>query len=327
MLRLIIFILLPVLANGQQNLVPNGGFELFNHCPNQSGIYSINALDWTIPNPASPDYYNVCALPNIFPPDTHQCPNMGVPANVFGYQPAHSGDAYIGIYCFALTQPDGGEYIQVQLADSIVPSIRYQVSFYASLADNGRYALATIGAYLSKEAITNDSFRFDVIPQILNPVGNPLTDPESWVLITDTFSSRYGGERYLTIGNFNTSATSDTVLYNPEGDVSYVYAYYYIDDVSVIALDSLPSGVGEAERLAFSIYPNPAADAVSFNLGTAGTAVREVRVWDAVGREVLYEGTIPQRVNISHLPPGLFMVQLTTTNGLSAVQPLVISRP
>jgi hypothetical protein len=53
-----------------------------------------------------------------------------------------------------------------------------------------------------------------VEPQILNTHENLLTDPDVWVLITDTFSSRYGGERYLTIGNFNTDATSDTVYWN-----------------------------------------------------------------------------------------------------------------
>ena len=285
----IILVLLPCIAMGQQNLVQNSSFELFDHCPNQSGIYSINALNWIIPNAASPDYYNVCAMPNIFLPDTHQWPNMGVPANVFGNQPAHSGDAYIGIYCYSAIQEDLREYIQIQLTDSIIPSIRYEVSFYVSFADQVRYSINTIGAYFSKESVFQDDvYRFNLDPQILNTGENPLTSKEDWVLITDTFNSRYGGERYLTIGNFNTDGTSDT-LYNFSGDTSWIYAYYYIDDVSVIALDSIPSGLVEEEytETAFRAYPNPSNGLMQLdyvlNEGEKGT----LSVFSVVGQLLL----------------------------------------
>ncbi len=231
-----------------------------------------------------------------------------------------------------ILQPDAGEYIQVQLMDSIVPSVRYQVSFYVSLADNGRYAINTLGAYLSKEAISSDGVeRFDVVPQILNPAANPLTDPDVWVLITDTFSSRYGGERYLTIGNFSTTATSDTVLYNPDGDVSANYAYYYIDDVSVVAIDSIPSGVNETEAFALSVYPNPAHEFITIS---SGRGLAGLRLLDQSGREL---GPIPvskgvaegrgissQQINISHLPPGIYLLEATDRSDRVAVQKVVV---
>jgi OmpA-OmpF porin, OOP family len=318
-----ILVALPLLSWGQGNLVPNGSFEEFDHCPDMSGIWSMNAHLWINPNAASPDYFNECALPIVFPPDTHQWPNMGIPANAFGWQHARSGEAYIGIYTMYILQPDAGEYIQVQLMDSIVPSVRYQVSFYASLADNGRYAINTLGAYLSKEAISSDGVeRFDVVPQILNPAANPLTDPDVWVLITDTFSSRYGGERYLTIGNFNTTATSDTVLYNPDGDVSANYAYYYIDDVSVVAIDSIPQSIGEYGQLSFEAWPNPATDIVHLR----GSEMVRMRLLDISGRAVLTEKVTSQRhdMHLHGIPSGLYLLEATDLRGIVAVKKVVV---
>jgi OmpA-OmpF porin, OOP family len=323
-LIIVISVALPLLSWGQNNLVPNPSFEEFDHCPDMSGIWSMNANHWVTPNAASPDYFNECALPIIFPPDTHQWPNMGVPANAFGYQTAHSGSAYMGIYCMYTLQPDAGEYIQVQLRDSIVPSVRYQVSFYVSLADNGRYAINTLGAYLSKEAISSDGVeRFDVVPQILNTPANPLTDPDVWVLITDTFNSRYGGERYLTIGNFNTTATSDTVLYNPDGDVSANYAYYYIDDVSVVAIDSIPSGVKETEAFALSVYPNPAQEFITISSGR-GLAV--LRLLDLSGRSLRVQSVASDRYTLplQGIGPGIYMLEATDRSGRVAVQKVVV---
>jgi OmpA-OmpF porin, OOP family len=322
---LTILVLLPLLTQGQQNLVPNGSFEEYDFCPEGPAQWYL-CHHWQNPNAASPDYFHSCNQPlvYVFGPDTVILPHLGVPANAFGYQHAHSGEAYMGIYCLSVMQPDAGEYIQVQLRDSIVPSVRYQVSFYVSLADNGRYAINTLGAYISKEAISSDGVqRFDVVPQILNTSANPLTDPDAWVLITDTFSSRYGGERYLTIGNFNTTATSDTVLYNPDGDVSANYAYYYIDDVSVVAIDSIPSGVNETEAFTLSVYPNPANEVLHIS---SRQRLASVRLMDFSGRAVLTERIRTGRntLNLTGIPPGLYLLEAQDTEGRVAVQKVVV---
>jgi hypothetical protein len=194
-----ILVALPLLCWGQGNLVPNPSFEEIWQCPtSEQQLYECH--DWINPTNGSPDYFRTCCLPDDF-----GYPTCGIPLNAWGYQDAHSGEAYAGLFAFMLLAPNGREYIQVQLEDSIVPSIRYEVSFHASLSDNLLFAVGTIGAHLSREPITRDDFyRFEVDPQILNNPDNLLTNPNAWVLITDTFSSRYGGERYLTIGNFNT---------------------------------------------------------------------------------------------------------------------------
>jgi OOP family OmpA-OmpF porin len=313
---LVILILLPLFSWGQGNLVPNGGFEELVNCPEMAGQWW-NTSDWTnASGGGSPDYFNVCNLPLVFPPDTIYWPHLGIPSNAFGYQDAYSGVAYMGIYCFSALQPDKGEYIQVQLTDSIFPSVRYLVSFYVSLADNGRYSINPIGAYFSKEPIVqqNEVDRIDVLPQVVNTIDNPLTDKDEWVLITDTFNSRYGGERYLTIGNFNTSATSDTIYYF-SGDTSGVYAYYYIDDVSVIALDSIPNGVGEVEPLAFKVWPNPAQHHITITAPSALTAA-SVSIYNISGQRLVSGAYTPQ-IDISNLPNGVYFIELRNQTSIA----------
>ena len=140
-----VIISLPLLCWGQGNLVPNGGFEELVSCPTMPGqVWSTSY--WNNPNAASPDYFHSCNLSLVFPPDTIQWPNVGVPSNTFGYQQANSGEAYSGMYCYSFTQGELRDYIQIKLIDSIVPNVRYLVGFYASLADKSQYTINTLGA-------------------------------------------------------------------------------------------------------------------------------------------------------------------------------------
>lgn len=325
----LILVALPALCAGQGNLVPNGDFEDMISCPTMSAQLW-NTDYWISPTAGSPEYYHSCNQPLVFPPDTIQWPHMGVPWNAFGWQYGHSGEAYVGIYCFSAVQQNMREYIQIELLDSIVPSVRYLVNFYASVVDNGWYAVSTLGAYLSKEAISSDShFRLDVEPQILNTGGNPLSDSSAWVLITDTFSSRYGGERYLTIGNFNTDETSDTMLYNPDGTAGFGYAYYYIDDVSVVAIDSIPSNVQEVVQSGrFKVYPNPSHGRfnVEYNMGQGERG--EVRVSDLLGNVLLSQplssDTDSRHLDLSSGSPGIYLVDVIINGGQRYVEKVAI---
>jgi hypothetical protein len=253
---IVILIILPLFTKGQNNLVPNPSFEDTTQCPtNPAQLYV--CVDWINPTACSPDYYHSCNPPYFSPPNTY-FPNVGVPENGVGFQPAHTGDAYAALFAFSLAEPDHNlrEYIQIELTDTLTQGTKYIVGFYASLADKFWYSVNTLGAYLSVDSISRtDMLRFEVIPQILNDSTNPLTSKDEWMLVTDTFVSATGGERFITIGNFNDDAESDTMLLTT-GIENYYHAYYFIDDVSVIAIDS-PVGLNEIENVKFSVYPNP----------------------------------------------------------------------
>jgi hypothetical protein len=330
-----ILILLPIISYGQENLVPNPSFEEYSDCPNTGGEW-FKVLYWSNGNISSPDYFNVCGPPMVIPPDTF--PRYGVPSSQFGYQMPESGNAYMGLYGVQLGNQEVRDYIQTELNTPLYKRIRYVVSFYVSLSENSRYAISTLGAYLSDYPISsNDLLVLDAEPQILNDPLQLLTDTAEWMLVTDTFVSRDGGgEKFITIGNFFSDAESDTVFVNAAPPLGARHAYYYIDDVSVIALDSVPNGIAEAEQLSFSVYPNPVKEVLRYEVrGVSGKLV-EVRVLDAVGR--LCGGQFPLtkgvsasggrgifsgEVDMTRLPPGIYFLELTTDEGRKAVRKFV----
>lgn len=321
----------------QENLVPNGSFEEVIMCPDYYGnLVQGYVLNWGTPNQGSPDFYHVCGSEDF------QIP----PSVTYGYEYPRSGEGFIGMYPFVLHQLDQGEYIQTRLTHPINPGVRYKVSFYVSLAELSRYAISSIGAYFSVEQIQNSGFDvFDVEPQIQNPAGNIIADTSGWVLITDTFASRTGGgEEWLTIGNFNYAAESDTLAFqppNPDMGGSY-FSYYYIDDVSVIALDSVPSSVEESFDSAqgtMEVWPNPVQEVLRFSVGDShgrsslGMTDIRIRVLDGIGREVTPSSALGRhsplqggerlRLNVSALPPGIYFLELATENGTRAVRKFV----
>lgn len=71
-------------------------------------------------------------------------------------------------------------------------------------------------------------------PQIVN-YGNPvLGDTLNWIKVSGVFKAT-GGEKYLTLGNFKYDNETNTSQIQANGSAK---AGYYIDDVSVIPLDS-----------------------------------------------------------------------------------------
>jgi OOP family OmpA-OmpF porin len=313
-------VVLPLLSQGQGNLIPNGGFENLTECP-----WGINQLQLASPwvntgGDDTPDLFNVCAIPNQFPPYNN---SAGVPQNAIGSQQPHSGEGYCGLFAMSDPEqyPDSREYIQVKLLDTIASYHDYLVSFHISLADRFQYALGSIGAFFSDSMISRESLQvLDVVPQIQSPTGIIYDDKENWMEVRDTFNSRFGGESWIVIGNFLPDSLSLITFVDSGAGYNYDRSYYYIDDVSVIALDT-PSGVVETEKLLFRIYPNPATEVVQIK----GEGLTRVRLLDMSGREVLRSSLLTTtEVNIGHLSLGLYLLEVTDKEGRKAVQKLVV---
>lgn len=311
-------------------MVVNHSFENLVNCPTADQDW--NVTDWTNPIGFSPDNFNVCASPTVNY-------SAGVPLNVHGFQHAFDGDGYVGIVSFAITHPDTREYIQTVLTDTLTGGIRYYAGFHVSPADRVQYGISTIAAAITAEpppviTVSSPNGMLDADPQVLE--GRiPLIDTANWVLISDTVLAQ-GGERYLSIGNFHLDGESDTVRFNPNqppiGSSETTYAYYYIDDVFVYAIDSVPSGVGisEQEELGFELWPNPAQEVLKFKVeGSMWQADgMTVRVLDAVGRALRYttlaRGTQDDRgIDVSGLPSGIYFLELRDEEGRRAVRRFV----
>lgn len=306
-----VLIALPFLCFGQQNLVPNGSFEELTACPYGGDVIEL-AVPWTnAGGGGSPDLFSPCAT------DVR----WGVPNNLRGSQQPRTGEAYAGV--FAYNGPhlsEGREYIQVRLLRPLMPDTIYHVTFYVSLADTFNYAVANMGVYFSDSLIVRDNYSaLNVEPQV-EWSADPITDKLSWTLVEGFYTPHFFGEEYLLVGNFHSDIESTIVLIDSTGDNTGAKSHYYIDDVSVVALDTV-SGIGETERLQLNIYPNPATETVQVK----GEALAKVRLMEMSGRDVLYSSLLTSgEVDISHLPLGLYLLEVTDRKGRKAVQKLVV---
>lgn len=237
----------PVPADSAQrvNLVYNGSFEEYRHCPRKVDAVGILTLveGWYQPTRGSADYFNVCG--------SREC---GVPSNKLGHQMPHDGDGYCGIYC---SKNDYREYIQTRLRRKLHSGDSIQLTFWASLSEESTGAVATLGGLFTKESI-NDTVRsiflakereyiygdiFQTIarpytPQVVNNIDSTITNTRGWQRITGIYVAQ-GGEQYITIGNFNLAEHSGYVDYDSLTRL-LPGAYYYIDDVTVRCLNCPP---------------------------------------------------------------------------------------
>lgn len=227
------------------NLVYNGSFEEYRHCPRKVDAVGILTLveGWYQPTRGSADYFNVCG--------SREC---GVPSNKLGQQMPHDGDGYCGIYC---SKNDYREYLQTRLRRKLHSGDSIRLTFWASLSEESTGAVATLGALFTQESIsdtvrsiflakeqeylTDDIFQTiarPYVPQVVNSFDSTITNTRDWQCISGIFVAQ-GGEQYITIGNFNLAEQSGYADYDSLTRL-LPGAYYYIDDVSVRCLNCPP---------------------------------------------------------------------------------------
>jgi len=222
-----------------QNLVVNGGFETVSTCPNNQGQLNF-ANPWYSAR-GTCDLYNTCAT-NA---------NFLVPNNQVGTQTARTGNGYSGFFA---TQGyfETREYLSAPLLNPLVAGKTYCLSFWVSLADDVDtgsgdtifdVAVNDIAAYISTNSVTPNPNNFNHLtftPQIVNPSPNVLRDRVNWQNVTGSFVAT-GGEKYITIGSFSSQANQDTTWLDYWN--SNNWAYYYVDDVSLIDCSANPMSV------------------------------------------------------------------------------------
>ena len=231
-------------VNTGSNLVPNPSFEETRACPKDCD-YIGGVVAWNLFPNFSADYFHRCA--NVFQTVEYrrrfpreEILNFSVPRSIFGYQEAHSGDAYAGIsFC--------NEALAVKLLRPLVKDSIYKVEFFVSLADSSNVGTRYFGMYFSESsirAITDSrmmlsSFLLECPPQIQNPTDRFLTDTTNWTPISGFYTAK-GGEQFIAIGGFYEYHDSLVQRIRPDRPLSKIYrssekhlGYYFIDDVSV----------------------------------------------------------------------------------------------
>lgn len=237
---ILIILLASTTLKAQENLVPNGDFELYSICPSSIYPYSYIdiANDWLMPTTGSSDYFNACSNEYDISLNTFL---YSVPQNYIGIQEARSGNGYAGYYAALVPENDNYyEYISVKLIQPLTRNKFYKLTYYVSLADStyksesGQYLqyVNHSGGYFSTdlEVATNDK-RINVAPQVYSDPSVFLNDSIGWQKVEGVFLAN-GGEQYLTIGYF---FDYTNISYNYAGETDgAIVSYYYVDDVSVV---------------------------------------------------------------------------------------------
>lgn len=151
------------------------------------------------------------------------------------FQYARTGNGYMVLYYY--NGMDSRNYVQIKLSDSLRTGRCYYAEYYINLANTMRLGTNNQSMLFTHNAVYVDTIAtpFGVLPanpQIQNPF--IVTDTLHWVKIAGVFTAQ-GGEQYLTLGNFKNNAQTATQQIQATG---YLGAAYYIEDVTVVPLDS-----------------------------------------------------------------------------------------
>lgn len=264
-----------------QNLIRNGSFENY-HTPVNWNWWGGDFIGYYV-NPAdtimidwggyqSPDFL------------TTACPHTysGVPINLFGYSNAINGSAYVGLGVYE-KGGFGKEYIYQHLNQPLQAGKTYCLSFYVNRADRFTYAIKNIGALFSNNlhSLTN-GYEINAIPQVESQI--IISDTTNWTLVQGCFTA-IGGEQYITIGNFTTNYSTDTLNTNSINLVPgrEATSYYYIDDITLI--DQSTVGVNELNiSTKINLFPNPnnGIMILDYDLGANTTAT--IKLFDVNGK-------------------------------------------
>ena len=240
------FLLLFVIGNlqvyTQINFVQNPSFEELDTCA--VGSFYRPPAFWDTLRAGGGGRPNICS---ICGPYWLTVPTTGA----YSYQIARTGNNYV--YYENWTSANIGlgfkferSYVQNELKSVLQPGHFYCVTFYTALMNESKYAITELGAYLDDGSISSIPYGVSIAaPQIKSPAGVFLTDTLGWTKVQGSFISS-GTERFLTLGNFKTTAATTRTVMPPAGP-SYTnqasIALYYFDDISVIDID-LPAYAG-----------------------------------------------------------------------------------
>jgi len=209
----------------QINLVSNPSFESFNNCSSIgcNGWFSSISTNYKLFG-----YFNVYCTQK-----TSSVPlNNATKSNRY----PHYGDGYAGIETYG--NNNLRNFLQASLKDTLKKNKDYYVEFFIAFTTAHLYGANNLGLLIADTPIVTDFKPLPVTAQIL-PYGNPIIkDTINWIKVSGIYKAN-GGEKYITIGNFkdnvNTLIEKVTIPIIPY----YDGAGYFIDDVSVIPLDSM----------------------------------------------------------------------------------------
>lgn len=297
---------LPPMAANAQELIPNGGFEVYTACPTMNSRINdappwFNAFTAVPYGPGpTPDLLNSCA-------DGGQA---DVPVSAYGNLPPVEGEGYAGLVVRMGFSPDFREYMEVPLAEPLVAGVCYRLSLHLSLA--GTFSTCTvggIGAHFAPDPVVQTvQDTLPIVPQ-LDGLGAFIPENGVWTHVMALYPAE-GGERYLVLGNFHDDA--HTAVLDLDSTTFALDAYYFVDSVSLVAV---PAGCGplsiprSTTEIHFA-HPNPATDEVYM----PDHPTAPYRIINSLGAVMQQGRPLTGIIDVSGLPTGAHVLELHLEN-------------
>ena len=274
---LLFAVILPLAGWSQTNIVRNGSFEQYAHCP--YGIDQIAYANYWSPTDSVYDPSSISSShsgPLCAPQYCNTCDTIfgwaSVPfSQAFNYYPRNGkGMAQMAMYYDDAT-PSAyqREYLQGRFYNTLTAGKSYCATFYVIMNQGTGYAINHVGAYLDDGSIDagEDSFSCSLPQTTFTPQIDEtaiIDDTLNWTKVQGSFTAN-GTERFITIGDFFSVANTDTTVpfffgwSSAPGETEW--AYYCIDDVSVIASDATANaGPDAVVSVGDSVLIGPAND-------------------------------------------------------------------
>lgn len=334
----LLLLLLPnwSLAQEGENLVPNPGFEQMYSCP-----YSVAQLDRAV------NWYSAMVKGSISTELFSSCVdtsanggNPGVfdfPCSWFGCQNPKTGENYAGLGIISDSYSSALEFISSPLTQQLLGGEKYCIKMFVAHASTSKGISDGLNILFHRDSLLvpfdilsisiqgkQDSLLSTIASQKLTI--NQNSDTVSWFEIQSEYIA-IGGEKYFSIGNFNTAANLHYTLFDSNQPPPLRRHYIYLDDISIT---HCPDPVVLPPYL--KIYPNPTANRVTVatNALQADETAR-LELIDMFGRRVHNENLVYSNegweLDLYGLQSGMYYLRFWVNGELRAAEKLVKSVP
>ena len=227
---LLLFIFLVYTYHAQvANLVENGSFEII-----KGKVKGLGCVE------ASDDWKNVTSAKADLFVKENKLPIVLTSGNSYGKEEPKEGDNYAGLVVYSPKDKIARNYITSPLAQPMLKGKKYCVSMYISLAEGSKFATNNLGInFHKKQPKQEDNKTIIEKTSILHPNSKLVSATYGWEKICGTYIAE-GGEEFITIGNFTATdktKTEKAIKIKDYKGLLSDFAYYFVDDISVILVD------------------------------------------------------------------------------------------
>ena len=213
------------------------------------------------------------------------------------------GEFSDGVQGYGVGDPDGNFILEFDVLDltnyvDVTMSIDYYVNETGYEGDGTENASGSDRMRIYVKDLTNGTET-----EILNTEGSDINDlgiEGSWISASVDLPNNASVQLVVEV---RTNSGSETL---------------YLDNISVNGLLNTENNVKDI----FSIYPNPVTNGY-VNISSPSNGEKNIAVYDILGKQVMNTTITSDRLNVSQLNSGIYMLNISE-NGISSTKKLVI---